>query len=204
MKKIILAVLLTVILCGCGNSNYDISSNRHKGKLQAFVDYNFYKDEVMNQLIEIINSDDIQRLNNCFAYDYPSVNVANYDAKAFLDYIDGEVLEYKKCSDRLSKANGGLISNHYSIFFVRSYDVKTTNNEYRICYCYCYCNGNKDEEGMVSLGVSTKNDHDNGALMYYGIPGLYISTSDNIYDIEEIKANHGKMIKNGKLVPLEN
>ena len=42
---------------------------------------------------------------------------------------------------------------------------------------------------MVSLGVSTMNDHDNGALMYYGIPGLYISTCDNVNDIEEIKKN---------------
>ena len=204
MKKIILAVLLIVILCGCGNSNYDISSNRHKGKLQTFMDYDLYADVVIDQLIEIINARDAQKLSDCFTKEKSEENITKCNAGEILDFIEGEVLDYERVTDRIRKSNGGLFSNHYAIFFVRVYDIKTTQNEYRICYNYCYCNGDPDKEGMVSLGVSTLEDYDKGAVLYYGIPGLYISTCDNANDIEEIKTNYGEKFDNGELVPLEN
>jgi len=192
MKKHIFLILLVIIFAtACSSDEYDIAYNRHLNKFHSFMCTYSYTDAVFEQLIEMINNKDADKLRDSYAECISDIDIAGFDTMDFLDYFDGKIISYEKEGSRIDKRNGGLFSNYYSIYFIRSYKIHTEDESYILCYSYCFCSGDRTEEGLHSLGVMLEDLDDNDGRLYYGIPGIYICTEENKETIQALAKKYG-------------
>lgn len=180
-----------IFLSACSFNRFDIAYNRYFSKLEAFFAYKSYTREVNQQLVEIINLKDSDKLKASLAEDINNFDTLGISTEEFVNYFDGEIIGVEKIGSRISKANGGLFSEKYNISLYESYYVNTENGRYLLCYAYCLCDGKESKEGIESLGVCLEEDYENGGRLYTGIPGIYICTEENKETIQALAKKYG-------------